>query len=272
MQLTGIFLYPVKSLQGISLDHWPLAKRGLKHDRRWMLIDRTGKFISQRTLPEMVFLKPSLERDQLLIKDIRKPDSSVAVPIAGSSKNGDVEVRIWSSRCLATGFSNEVDRWLSTALDTECRLVYMPESTRRKIDAKHAEGDEIVSFADAYPYLIIGEQSLRDLNARLDFPVEMTRFRPNLTFSGGAPYVEDSWKNFTIGTHQFRGVKPCARCVLTTIDPVNARRGKEPLATLATYRQTGHDVLFGLNACYVGKRQNNEIRLGDPISNNILQY
>ena len=272
MQLTGIFLYPIKSMKGIALEEWQLNKRGLKHDRRWMLTDRTGKFITQRTLPEMVFLQPSLEEGQLVIRDVRKPGSATAVPLSVNGKSPSIEVQVWKSKCIAAGFSDETNAWFSDALDKDCQLVYMPDTTRRRINPRYAEGEEIVSFADGYPYLIIGEQSLRDLNSKLEFPVEMTRFRPNMTFSGGAPYVEDSWKNFSIGAHSFRGVKPCARCVLTTIDPVNAQKGKEPLATLATYRQTGHDVLFGLNACYVGKRQNAAIHIGDSISNNIWQY
>ena len=272
MQLTGIFLYPIKSMKGISLKEWHLEKRGLKHDRRWMLVDHTGKFFSQRTLPELVFLQPSLENGHLVISDTRNSESQIAVPIDAKVGKPDLEVQIWNSQCLAINFSKEVNSWFSSALNTDCRLVYMPDSTQRKIDPKYAEKEEIVSFADGYPYLIIGEQSLRDLNSRLEFPVDMTRFRPNLTFSGGAPYVEDSWKNFSIDNKPFRGVKPCARCIMTTIDPINAQKGKEPLKTLATYRQAGHDVLFGLNACYVGKQQNKTIRTGDSISNNIWNY
>ncbi len=272
MELTGIYVYPIKSLRGIQVDEWQLEKRGLKYDRRWMLIDKDGRFLTQRRLPAMTFLQPRIEKTALIIEDLRNTSQSIAIPLdLGQSKTG-FEVKVWDSTCLATTCGEMYDRWFSEVLGLECQLVRMPENSVRKVNPKYAEPGEMVSFADGYPYLIIGERSLKDLNSKLETPIEMERFRPNITFSGGAPYVEDSWKYFSIGNNPFRGVKPCARCVMTTIDVDRGTKGKEPLATLATYRQVGHDVLFGLNACYTGKKQSMIIRTGELINTSSQQY
>jgi uncharacterized protein YcbX len=147
-------------------------------------------------------------------------------------------------------------------LDDEVSLLYMPDSERRAVNPNRARPGDIVSFADAYPLLLISEASLAALNQRLDAPVEMRRFRPNLVISGCEPYAEDGFSALSIGPLTFRGVKRCERCVVTTVDPATAEQGKEPLRTLARYRQSEGKVWFGMNLIHDGP---GTLRLGDPV-------
>lgn len=177
------------------------------------------------------------------------------------------KVRVWQDDCEAVLVSAEADHWFSKALGTPCHLVYMPETSQRPVDPKYAKAEETVSFADGYPYLMIGQASLDDLNDRLSEPIDMIRFRPNLVFSGGTPFMEDEWENFSIGAARFRGTKPCARCQIPTIDLTTGKTSKEPTKTLATFRKQDNKILFGLNACW--ELDNGEggrsIKIGDPI-------
>ncbi len=163
----------------------------------------------------------------------------------------------------AVEVSAEANAWFSRLLELNCRLVFMPPDVHRPVDSKYAHAQEPVSFADSYPYLLIGQESLRNLNMRLTEPVPMNRFRPNLVFSGGEAFSEDTWQKFRIGNQSFEAVKPCARCVLTTIDQQTAEKGPEPLRTLATYRLKNNKVLFGQNV--LPRSDARYIQVGDRI-------
>jgi uncharacterized protein YcbX len=156
-------------------------------------------------------------------------------------------VSIWDDVCTALEVSAEANEWFSAALGRTMQLMYMPETTRRLVDNNYAYNNEIVSFADAYPLMIIGQSSLDDLNNRLETPILMNRFRPNLVFKGGMPYCEDSFNAFRVGEVTFNAVKPCSRCVLTTINQESGAKGQEPLRTLASYRTYNNKVMFGQN-------------------------
>ena len=163
-------------------------------------------------------------------------------------------------------FGDEVNGWFSDVLDVECRLVTMPETTRRRIPPEFAvnPGEDHVSFADGYPFLLIGEASLAEVNARLETPVPMNRFRPNLVVSGSEAFAEDSWKKIRIGETVFHLVKPCARCVLTTVDQATGvKDGKEPLKTLASFRTFDGKVLFGQNL--IAENPGGVVRVGDEV-------
>ena len=260
--LSAINIYPVKSLGGIRLAHTSLSDRGLTLDRRWMLVNPEGQFITQREFPEMVFLEVSLLADRMVIHDVRYPDTQQDV-LLEPSFNERIGVQIWKSRCQAVVYGEEINDWFSTQLNTPCRLVFMPQDSRRDIDRQFQMNREIVSFADGFPSLMIGESSLIELNQRLDNPVSMDRFRTNLVFSGGQPFSEDSWKVIRIGDVQFRVAKPCARCVITTVDSQTGKTGLEPMRTLATYRrdETGK-VMFGQNLIHQGR---GVLKVGMPI-------
>lgn len=244
--IQDIFIYPIKSLGGIRLTEAKVEERGFQFDRRWMLVDPQGVFLTQRTQTQMALLQVELGETGLIVFDKRNPEDTLQIPYNQISDQ-EIEVEIWDDRVLATIVDPVLDTWFSDKLGMPCHLVIMPESTQRKVSPKYAVNDESVSFADGMPYLILGQESLNDLNSRLEKPVTMDRFRPNIVFSGGQSYVEDSWKKIRIGAVEFQVVKPCARCVLTTIDQETGLQGKEPLKTLAGYRTIGNKVYFAQN-------------------------
>lgn len=245
-RLTEIWIYPIKSLGGIRLERARVLEKGLEFDRRWMLVDETGKFLTQRVYPEMALLKLTITREQLLITHaVKKITYSISLHPDVSTAD-QREVTIWSDTVRAIEVSDEASRWFSDALGMSCKLVYFPEENARAVDRRYAT-TEHVSLADGYPFLIIGEASLADLNGRMEAPLPMNRFRPNFVFSGGEAFEEDVWSDFSIGGNRFRGVKPCSRCVLTTVDQETAIKGSEPLRTLATYRKRDNNIYFGQN-------------------------
>ncbi|KRT53951.1 MOSC domain-containing protein [endosymbiont of Ridgeia piscesae] len=259
IRLSGLSIYPVKSLGGIDLQRSELDSFGLHYDRRWMLVDQAGHFLSQRRLPRMTLIQPAIESDRLLLRaDGQQPLSLPLHP------QGDewIEVQVWEDRCRGLVCSAEADRWLSEFLETPCRLVYMPDSTRRQVDPDYALSSDHTAFSDGFPLLLISQASLDDLNRRLPVALPMRRFRPNLVVDGCTPYAEDRWRRIQIGGVDFRVVKPCSRCVITTIDPQSAQRGEEPLKTLSGYRRQGNKVLFGQNLLHNAE---GELALGLPV-------
>lgn len=268
MQLSEIFIYPVKSLRGISLTSAKVEPRGLAYDRRWMIVADGGEtFFTQREFPEMALLTTELTDNHLIIRHLNKPMGILQIPLEMPTNGEPITVRIWDDVCRAITVSKEANKWLSEALQTPCQLVYMPDDSRRPTDPKYSQDGDIVSFADGYPFLVIGQASLDDLNTRLPEPVGMERFRPNFVFKHGAAYEEDHWKQFTIGNLNFRGVKKCARCQLTTVNPETGTFGKEPLRTLGQYRLEGHKILFGMNAIWdINNEIEPVIKIGDQIN------
>jgi uncharacterized protein YcbX len=159
-------------------------------------------------------------------------------------------------------YEKSIQEWFFEALGKEVRLVLIDDKTSRPVDPEYALNGEEVSFADGFPYLITNQASLDDLNSRLDFPVPMERFRPNLVISGAQPYEEDNWDKIYAGSAVFKVVKPCGRCVVTTIDQDTAEKGSEPLKTLSTYRKINNKIIFGQNAVLV---KSGSIVKGDEI-------
>jgi len=265
MILSEINIYPIKSLGGISLKNAVVETRGLQFDRRWMLIDEKQNFLTQRILPKMATVSV-----EILEKGLRVLQSKDELVIPFEPNTNKTEsVKIWSSRSRARVYEDKINEWFSDALETNCRLVLMPEETNRKVNYFYAvHKDDVVSFADAYPFLLIGESSLTDLNSRLENPVPMNRFRPNFVVSGADAFAEDGWTRIRIGDVVFHLVKPCARCVVTTIDQSNGvKQGVEPLKTLASFRipkrSIKKKILFGQNliAEDVGK----VVNVGDAV-------
>lgn len=257
-----IYIYPIKSLGGIRLSQAMVEEKGFQYDRRWMLVDSNGVFLTQRTHVQLVFLKVELGEKNLIVFDSRHPDDKLLIPYDQASTH-ELEVEIWDDFVIANTVGDEFDSWFGHKLGLECHLVLMPESTQRKLSPTYAVNAESVSFADGMPYLILGEASLSELNARLENPVLMDRFRPNIVFGGGAAFVEDFWKKIKIGEVEFQVVKPCARCVLTTIDQQTGVQSKEPLKTLASYRTRDNKVHFGQNMVAI---QQGILHVGDYIS------
>ena len=261
MRLSEINIYPIKSLSGIGLEESVIEDRGLVNDRRWMLIDDNRKFITQREFPRMATIKVS-------VSDVSVTASagadSLAIPFAPETGE-TLNVKIWSSTVKAKIYNGEINAWFSEKLGTNCRLAMMPEESRRKVNPFYAvrRFEDTVSFADGYPFLLIGQASLDDLNSRLAEPLPMNRFRPNFVIEGSEPFAEDTWKKIRIGETVFHIVKPCARCVITTVDQETGEKGKEPLKTLAAYRNRRGKVLFGQNL--IADAAGSRIRVGDTV-------
>jgi uncharacterized protein len=280
MQLSEIFIYPVKSLRGIGVTSLQVDDLGLVGDRRFMVVDENGRFLTQRTLPRMALIATALSADTLtlsadghgLIKVSRT--QSVGVPqssVGRDSPDLPRSVSVWNSEgLLANDCGDDVATWLTSFLEVKCRLVRIGEKFLRPILKPAAGPGDRVSFADAVPFLVISEASLANLNDRLvaqgDDALPMNRFRPNLIVSGCDAFAEDTWARFRIGQVIFRGAGPCSRCVVTTTDQITAERGKEPLRTLATYRRDPTDptdVNFGQNLIHETK--SGSLRVGDPL-------
>jgi len=245
LKLTNIYIYPIKSLGGIEVRESKAQERGLQYDRRWMLVDSSGVFMSQRKVSKMALLKTSIVDDMI---HVHAPDGSqLDIPLEGSNDKL-IQVTVWDDHCQGYEVGDEYNQWFSNQLDTDCRLVYMGEQ-KRFANPKSVRKNERVSYADGYQYLVVGQSSLDDLNTKLQDPVSMNRFRPNLVFSGGIPFEEDHWGDFSVGDVDFYSIKPCARCMVVTIDQQTGLSGKEPIKTMATFRQRDHKIYFGLNAC-----------------------
>lgn len=249
MQLSEIWIYPIKSLGGIKLTSAETTERGLKNDRRWLLVDEHNGALTQRQFPQMALFQPAISENILSITHLKNTTSPLLLSLDDTPNGEKMLVKVWDDVMEAIEVSAEASAWFSEALGMITKLVYMPEQTQRKVDAKYAVlGTEITSFADAYPFLIIGQAALDELNSRLVEALPMNRFRPNLVFTGGTPHEEENWYEITVGNAKFTGVKPCARCVMTTIDQQKGENsGKEPLYTLARYRKAGKRILFGQN-------------------------
>jgi len=287
MHVSEINIYPIKSLRGISLQSAVVEKRGLAFDRRWMLTDASGRFMTQREFPKMATIDVGLDDGAMTVS--ADDFGCLNVPLIPAT--GDIrQVTIWQSVCAAEAYDRGIGGWFSDVLGTTCDLVYMPDDTQRSVNSRFDGGSDIVSFADGYPLLVICEASLRDLNSRIAGsytdegdvsafrPLPMNRFRPNIVVSGSEPYAEDDWTGIRVGDAAFRTTKPCERCVIPTVDQSRGEfDGKEPLRTLATYRMakdvmperieplgvTPNAVLFGQNL--IPTTSGLSIKLGDTV-------
>ncbi len=265
MYLSEINIYPIKSLRGISLKESKIERRGLEFDRRWMLIDQNNKFLTQREFPKMATIDVNILPDGL---QTSIDGEELSIPFAPPNNESE-NVKIWQSRCPAKVYEEAVNGWFSDVLQTNCKLAVMPAETHRKVNYLYAvKTDDHVSFADGYPFLLIGENSLADLNLRLEANLPMNRFRPNLVVSEAESFAEDSWKKIKLGETVFHVVKPCARCVMTTIDQTKGeKQGTEPLKTLAKFRipkrSIKKNILFGQNL--IVENAGDVLRVGDQI-------
>ena len=252
-------IHPVKSCRAIRLEAAEVDDRGLRFDRRWMVADPDGRFLTQRHHPRLATVAPALDGDALELTAPGMPALRVPAEPAGGPA---VEAEIWGDRVAAVTAGDEAAEWFSAVLGTSSRLVGMPHATRRQVSRRHGRPGDLVSFADGYPLLLISQGSLDELNRRLETPVPMDRFRPNLVVDGCPPHAEDGWSTLRAGGVTLHNVKPCARCVITTTDQLSGERGPEPLRTLATYRTVDRKVMFGVNLVHDGR---GVLRVGDGV-------
>jgi uncharacterized protein YcbX len=252
LQISRLFIYPVKSLGGISVTSALLTDRGFQYDRRWMLVNEQNLFMTQREYPQMARLQTNITEEGISIFHMDNIHERITVPFWPSSETR-LTVKVWNDYCEAIFVDRQIDEWLSRKLDVSCRLVYMPDDSRRKVDPRYAVDDSnITNLSDGYPLMVLSQSSLDDLNSRLEAPVSMNRFRPNIVLAGANHYEEDEMAEFMIRGVRFYGVKLCARCTIPTINPDTLAKSKEPLKTLASYRQKGNNIWFGQNVIYAG--------------------
>jgi len=286
-QITAILIYPVKSCGGISLQESEYDCFGFNWDRRWMVVFlRDGheppesdkpdgrekaeyKMLSQRLNPKMALLKPQLTSNKLIVSAPGK--KPLEIPLESEEKGDRLNVDLWATQLIGIDEGDDIAEWYSEFLGQPCRLVRMPSDHIRPVSKKYEiEGlKNTASFADGFPFLLITNASLEDLNSRLPAPLPMARFRPNIVVSLSRedykPFTEDTWRKFSLGRDIFYGAKPCSRCKLTTVDPSKGEfSGEEPLATLRKYRKRKNGaVYFGQNLLQEAER--GTLRVGDKV-------
>ncbi len=248
LRVSGLYRYPVKSLGGEASSSLEVGPRGPQFDRHWMVVDADGRFITQRQQPRMCLIQARTDDERALWL------TAPGMPeICGGERRAErLEVRVWDDVLSASAAGPAADRWLSEFLALPCRLVSLPDHVARPVDPDYAGPSDQVGFADGFPFLLISQASLDDLNSRLERPLPMLRFRPNLVVSGCDPYAEDRWRRLRIGDLEFRIAKPCSRCIIPTIDPATAQRSAEPLRTLRGYRRRDNKIYFGQNLVHRG--------------------
>ncbi len=267
IELSGINRFPVKSCRGEALHSATVERWGLAGDRRWMVVDDDGEARTAREYPHLILSVPTIRPDGSL--DLRAadlPDLHVDLPEA----DAPVPVSVFGTEFMATQASADAHAWFSKITGLPSRLVYLDDPTRRHPNPHFAQPDDVVSMADGYPVLLATEESVAQVNdwiatgARAEEgPLPMIRFRPNVVVRGAAAFAEDGWRRIRIGEATFRSVKGCDRCVLTTVHPETAEKGKEPIATLARYRRWDGATWFGMNL--VPDTPGATIRVGDEV-------
>jgi uncharacterized protein YcbX len=251
--ISELAIYPVKSMRQIQLQKSSLQFGGLKHDRRWMVVDSNGVMINQRTVARLCLIQPELLSPEvdcsLSLNAPDMPEIKISVP------DGKVmcKVQVWDDECNAYDGGDEVASWLGQFLDIESRLVFFPDNEIRIVDQTYARPDDQTAFSDGFPILLTSQASLDDLNSRMDEAIPMQRFRPNIVVSGCKAFAEDDWQQLKVGDVTLRIVKPCSRCIIPSIDIATAERSKEPIKTLVTYRKRDNNIFFGQNVVADGE-------------------
>ncbi|MBO9664775.1 MOSC domain-containing protein [Dokdonella sp.] len=258
--LSAIHVFPIKSCAAWVRDEAEVEPRGLAGDRRWMVADANGKFLTARQHPRLTLVRAEVDGDALALGAPGMPVLRLAPPESAAR----IEATVWKSTVQAQVAEARADAWISAFLGLPARFVHMDADCVRAVDADYGRPGDEVSFADGYPLLLISQAALDALNAKLAQPVPMLRFRPSLVVTGTEPHAEDGWKRIRIGAVEFDVVKPCTRCVFTTVD---YERGEfdpsgEPLRTLTTYRRTPKGVTFGQNLIPRGR---GILRVGDTV-------
>ena len=262
IRVSGLYIYPVTSCAGLAVEEAVVEATGFALDRRWMVVDADGGFLSQRRVPKLAVVRISVGEACLSLSAPGLPELEVAF----KEPPGPLRtVTVWRDSCAAVDEGAAAAELFSRHLGCDARLVRLAAAAARPMVASSARRGEIcgfVSFADAFPFLLVSEASLEELNRRLAVPVPMDRFRPNIVVSGCGPHAEDGWRRVLIGDVPFRVAKPCARCSITTTDQKTGERGPEPLKTLSAYRKLDGKIVFGQNLVHEGK---GTVRVGDEL-------
>jgi uncharacterized protein len=267
LQLASIHIYPVKAMRAVDLDESRVEPWGLKGDRRWLVVDRTGRFVSQREDPSLARVVASYDGPDLTLTLSAPGRAAISIPAPSADAGAEmIPVSVWRSNLIAAAAGPAADTWLSGYLGEPARLAHLDDPRRRPVDQDYGAPGDTVSFADGYPLLLTNTASLDELGKWLadagDDPVPMTRFRPSVVVAGAEPWDEDHWRRVRIGPVSFRAVKPCDRCVVTTIDQATGVRGSQPLKMLGLKRHLDAGLIFGQNLIPDAP---GVIRLGDTV-------
>ena len=270
MHVTGLWIYPVKSLGAVAVNDVHVGDLGFDGDRRWMLVDADGRFLTQREHAQLALGRVTVGAGTTLT--LAAPGVSPITVVAPDVGGERVRVTIFDDTVDALLAAPAAHAWATAWLGVPTRLVYLPDDVHRAVDPRYAASGDRTAFTDGFPVLVASQSSLDDLNARLvgagGMRVGIERFRPSMLVAAEegealAPYAEDGWQALHIGQEvRLAVVKPCGRCVITTIDQESAARGTEPLRTLAGYRRRGNKVLFAQNAIV---RATGVVRVGDAV-------
>lgn len=238
-----------------------IGPRGFLNDRQFMVCDHEGMFLTQREFPKLSLIKPEVKGKILHLSAPGKSNFELQMTELSSGK--EVQAKVWRDTCQAMDQGDEVANWFSDFLSHSCRLVRIKDDFVRPVEKKYAKHDsDQVGFADGFPFLLIGQSSLDELNRRLSTPLPMNRFRPNIVVAGSDPFAEDGWKNIKIANVEFDLVKPCSRCITTCVNQSTGEVGKEPLKTLASFRQFDGKIHFGQNLVHANC---GTLSIGDPL-------
>jgi uncharacterized protein YcbX len=260
-RVASLHVYPLKSAGGIALPSVEVDETGLRHDRRWMIVDARNRFLTQRSHARMALLRTALTSDRLRVT--APAMDPLELPLGDPDPGAPHElIPVWDKERYAISCGSDAAAWASAFLGIECRMV---QTLNPNGESRMGVRETVrAGFADAFPALMISAASLADLNARLDEPLPMNRFRPNVVVEGVAPYAEDDFTRVRLGELAAVFRKKCIRCAITTTDQETGRRGVEPLRTLATYRRVPDgEVAFGVN---VGFESAGVLRVGDALS------
>ena len=260
--LAAIHIHPVKSCAPLALQAASVEARGLAHDRRYLVVDADGRFLTGRQLPRLTLLRALPVAGGLALQAPGMPAHALAAPDGNPER---ITVTVWGDTVDAAACEAAVDAWLSRFLGHPVRLAHMDHLAQRAVDPAYGRAGDEVGFADGYPLLLLSQAAHDALNARLARPVPITRFRPNLVVAGCAPHAEDGWRRIRIGATEFDLVKPCTRCILTTVNPATgvAAADGEPLATLMRDRLFDDGVHFGQNLV---PRNTGTLAVGMPVT------
>jgi uncharacterized protein YcbX len=261
VQVTGLNIYPVKSCRGIALEQARLTETGFEHDREWLVTTPEGRFLTQRERPQLAQIETALTHDQLVLRKPNGTDLTLPLNMTGR----ELEVTIWRDKAAAFDAGDEAAAWLTEHMGKPARLVRFDRRHKRVANAQWTDGVEALNqFSDGFPWLLISQGSLDELNRRMETPLPMNRFRPNIVVDGLPPFGEDSVDEFVAGDVRLKVVKPCDRCVVTTTDQITGERhGDEPLKALKEFRfdRNLRGVLFGQNMILTGGL-GNELKVG----------
>lgn len=260
MHVHSLYVYPVKSLAGIAVDSFELDDFGPVADRRWMLVDEQGRFVTQRKYPQLARVRTRLAGRSRVVVSI--PEMGT-FPLATTAE--PVQVQVWKDPVQALQGAADANAAISRFCGVSLRFVYMPDDSFRRIDPAYVRENRRVGFADGFPLLVTSLASLEELNSRLEEPVSMQRFRPNIVVEGAPAWAEDGWCSLRIGSLRIHLVKRCSRCVMTTVNPETGLKDPalQPLRTLSAYRKADDGVIFGMNGVHSGS---GVIRVGDAVA------